>query len=125
MTSAAALHFGPEWMRAKPAARPSPLLEASPGNGSLGMGSPAHSYSSSLLSTPATRSGDGTLKYSKEEMLQIWKEASGRPELSLDVERWEGVVNEDAHEPLGLHDMDESEKKVSFWRVARSAWPPG
>ncbi|KZV95601.1 hypothetical protein EXIGLDRAFT_834204 [Exidia glandulosa HHB12029] len=115
MTSTTALHFGPEWMRAKPAARPSPLLEGSPGTGtgSLGTGSPAHSYSYSLLATPASnRPGDVSFKYSREEMLQIYKDAVSRPELSAEVERWDGVVNEDAHEPVGLHDMDEVEKKL-------------
>lgn len=107
MTSTTALHFGPEWMRAKPAARPGPLPD-----GTGGTGSPAHSYSSSLLSTPATRLGDSSYKYTKDEMLQIWKDSVNRPELSLEVERWEGVINDDAHEPVGVQEMDEAEKKL-------------
>lgn len=113
MSSTTSLHFGPEWMRAKPAHVPRPAaLDPSLG----GQGSPALSYSSSLHSLPGSKA-DAALKYSKEELLQVWKDAAIHPELSGEVERWDGVVSDDPHNPLGLIEMDEAEKKVHGLRV--------
>ncbi|KAF8634404.1 hypothetical protein AX15_000856 [Amanita polypyramis BW_CC] len=99
------MHFGPEWMRAKqhPAARvqiPS---------------SPPSTYSS-LVSMPSVpfekRDDSNPFRYSKEEMLGIYKEGPIKGGLGLEVERWEGVVREVAAEPLGLREMSEAEKKL-------------
>jgi hypothetical protein len=55
-------------------------------------------------------------KYSKDEMLQVWKDGGGRGALGLEVELWEGVVKELGGEPVGLKEMSEAEKKVSTLR---------
>jgi len=100
-------------MRAKPAhaTRPSPALD------SVGTGSPALSYASSLVSGPVAN-GSGVpgaaAKYSKDELLQIWKDSVVQPELAGDVERWDGVVSDDVHEPISLSHLDDTEKKVVY-----------
>ncbi|KAH7104504.1 hypothetical protein BKA62DRAFT_463201 [Auriculariales sp. MPI-PUGE-AT-0066] len=111
--STASLHFGPEWMRAKPAhvSRPSPAQDTS------GTGSPALSYSSSLHSIARA---DVAVKYSKEDLLQIWKDMPVQPELSSEVERWDGVVGDDVQLPLGLSEPDDNEKKILFSQTLNS-----
>ncbi|KAI0666236.1 hypothetical protein C8Q78DRAFT_1109225 [Trametes maxima] len=107
------MHFGPEWMRtkqgpARPA--PSPPLTASP--------APPGNSTYSALVTPVTapppegRDVAHPFRYSKEEMLRIYKEGGGRGGLGLEVERWEGIVREIGYDPVGLKDMSESEKKL-------------
>jgi PERQ amino acid-rich with GYF domain-containing protein len=71
----------------------------------------------SALVTPAAqepekRDESRPFRYTKEEMLRIYKEGGGRGGLNLEVERWEGVVRDVASEPAGLRDMNEAEKKV-------------
>jgi PERQ amino acid-rich with GYF domain-containing protein len=51
-------------------------------------------------------------RYTKEELLRIYKE-SPKGGLGLEVERWEGVVREIGSDPVGLREMGEGEKKVS------------
>jgi hypothetical protein len=51
-------------------------------------------------------------RYSKEEMLQVWKDGGGCGGLGLEVELWEGVVREIGGEPAGLREMGEGERKV-------------
>ncbi|KAH9850659.1 hypothetical protein C2E23DRAFT_929799 [Lenzites betulinus] len=107
------MHFGPEWMRtkrdpARPA--PSPPLTTSP--------APPGNSTYSALVTPATnpppegRDVAHPFRYSKEEMLRIYKEGGGRGGLGLEVERWEGIVREPGYDPVGLKDMSDAEKKV-------------
>ena len=45
-------------------------------------------------------------------MLRIYKEGGGKGGLGIEVERWEGVVREAGTDPIGLREMDDSEKKV-------------
>ena len=109
------MHFGPEWMRTKPhpSSRsqppPSPPLATAPISG-------ASTYSALVSPTPPTqpekRDEAHPFRYSKEEMLRIYKEGGGRGGLGIEVERWEGVVRESGTEPIGLREMDDSEKKV-------------
>ncbi|KAI0825237.1 hypothetical protein BC628DRAFT_1320734 [Trametes gibbosa] len=107
------MHFGPEWMRtkqgvARPA--PSPPLTTSP--------APPGNSTYSALVTPAThpppegRDVAHPFRYSKEEMLRIYKEGGGRGGLGLEVERWEGIVRELGYDPVGLKDMSDAEKKL-------------
>ncbi|KAI0651428.1 hypothetical protein C8Q79DRAFT_899047 [Trametes meyenii] len=107
------MHFGPEWMRTKQGpARPvpSPPLTTSP--------APPGNSTYSALVTPVTapppegRDVAHPFRYSKEEMLRIYKEGGGRGGLGLEVERWEGIVREIGYDPVGLKDMSESEKKL-------------
>jgi hypothetical protein len=58
-------------------------------------------------------------RYSKEEMLRIYRENVGKGSLGLEVERWEGVVREVASEPIGLRELSEAEKKASHSVLSR------
>ncbi|KAI0662392.1 hypothetical protein C8Q70DRAFT_557263 [Cubamyces menziesii] len=107
------MHFGPEWMRTKQGSArpaPSPPLANSP--------APPGNSTYSALVTPATnpppegRDVAHPFRYSKEEMLRIYKEGGGRGGLGLEVERWEGIVREIGYEPVGLKEMSEAEKKL-------------
>lgn len=61
---------------------------------------------------PEKRDEAHPFRYSKEEMLRIYREHSGKGGLGLEVERWEGVVREVGSDPIGLREMGEAEKKV-------------
>lgn len=107
------MHFGPEWMRTKVPSRPapSPPLATSP--------TPLTAASYSALVAPVVNSApEGRdvvrpFKYSKEEMLRIYKEGGGRSGLGLEVEIWDGIVREDGSDPVGLKEPSEVEKKVT------------
>ena len=131
MTSAASLHFGPEWMRKPNRGTPTspnpsmiPTTQTVNGNGptpapptpSTTAGS--HSSYSSLLSgttPPPDNQSDDTFpfRYSKEQMLAVWRNGGGQGELGLEVERWPGIVREIADEPMGFKEFTPDEKKVS------------
>jgi PERQ amino acid-rich with GYF domain-containing protein len=109
------MQFGPEWMRPKTQTNSrSSTREPSPPPGS----SPAGTSSYSALVTPPpavpVEMNDATnpFKYSRDEMLRIYKEGGGRGGLGLEVERWEGVVRELSSDPIGLKEMSEGDKKV-------------
>ncbi|KAI9572769.1 hypothetical protein HD554DRAFT_2285310 [Boletus coccyginus] len=110
----ATMHFGPEWMRAKPQTptrhQPSPPPTVSTVQ-QLG----ASTYSA--LVTPVAQELDKRdesrpFRYTKEEMLRIYKEGGGRGGLNLEVERWDGIVRDVSNEPTGLREMSEVEKKL-------------
>ncbi|KAH9921405.1 uncharacterized protein B0H18DRAFT_1086113 [Fomitopsis serialis] len=104
------MHFGPEWMRTKGSARPAPEppLTSAPAGTST--------YSALVAPTtngpPERRDDPNPFRYSKDEILRIYKEGGGRGGLGLEVERWEGIVREVGCEPVGLKEMSESEKKL-------------
>lgn len=111
------MHFGPEWMRAKPQtpARHQPPPSPPPQPASATQQPGASTYSA--LVTSATqelekRDESRPFRYTKDEMLRIYKEGGGRGGLNLEVERWEGIVRDIGNEPAGLRDMSEAEKKV-------------
>ena len=112
------MHFGPEWMRTKQGSRPapSPPLTTSP--------APPGNSTYSALVTPASipppegRDDAHPFRYSKEEMLRIYKEGGGRGGLGLEVERWEGIVRELGADPVSLKGMSDAEKKVGPRRRA-------
>lgn len=151
--TATSLQFGPEWMRNKQQAARSPpsmsLPGTSPPTSSSSGATPAASTYSSLLSSAAyetnrtsvpLQDGGGQqgqigataaaaaalnpFKYTKEEMLQVWRLGGGCGGLGLEVEQWEGVVKEMGGEPIGLRDMTEGERKVcvSFFSSALSGF---
>lgn len=106
------MHFGPEWMRTKQApsrANPSPPLTTSTATA-------ASSYSA--LVTPATqalpekRDLAHPFRYSKEDLIRIYREGGGKGGLGLEVERWEGIVRELGADPISFKEMSEPEKKV-------------
>ncbi|KAF8061015.1 hypothetical protein FPV67DRAFT_1632041 [Lyophyllum atratum] len=113
--SSTTMHFGPEWMRTKhqPPARsqapPSPPPTGAPASG-------ASTYSALVSPAPPQRPEKRDdvhpFRYSKEELLRIYREGGGKGGLGLEVERWEGVVREVGNEPVGLRDMGDSEKKL-------------
>lgn len=114
--TATTMHFGPEWMRTKQAPsrpNPSPPL-ASPATGTA----PAGTSSYSALVTPASqppsekRDPAHPFRYSKEDMLRIYKEGGGKGGLGLEVERWEGIVREVGSDPVSMKEMGDAEKKV-------------
>ncbi|KZS90308.1 hypothetical protein SISNIDRAFT_185714 [Sistotremastrum niveocremeum HHB9708] len=112
---ASALHFGPEWMRSKQPTQARSQNAPSPPPAAVQTG--GTSYSSILNPTPPpppteNRDSAHPFKYSKEEIIQVWKHGGGRNGLGLEVERWEGVVREVAGEPICLRDLGEVEKKV-------------
>ena len=119
------MHFGPEWMRTKqtPAARqhtiPSSPTVVSTSNSIINNAPtpPGATSYSALVTPPAPPVEDKhdiahPFKYSKAEMLRVWKEGGGGGPLPIEVERWEGVVKEVPGEPIGLREMNEAEKKV-------------
>ncbi|OBZ78994.1 hypothetical protein A0H81_00307 [Grifola frondosa] len=80
-------------------------------------GTPGASSYSALVtpaSAPSPDKRDDThpFRYTKEEMLRIYKEGGGRGGLGLEVERWDGIVREVGYDPVGLKDMGEAEKKM-------------
>ena len=113
---ATTVHFGPEWMRTKhqlpsrsqpppspPPLASAPVLGASTYSALVSPAPPLH---------PEKRDEAHPFRYSKEEMLRIYKEGGRKGGLGLEVERWEGVVREVGSEPVGLREMGDAEKKV-------------
>ncbi|KAH7929382.1 hypothetical protein BV22DRAFT_1057157 [Leucogyrophana mollusca] len=110
------MHFGPEWMRAKPhtPARSQPPPSPPP-TASNNQQTNASTYSALVAPAPqGTDKHDDArpFRYSKEEMLRIYREGGGRGGLGLEVERWEGIVHEPGSEPTALREMDDAEKKL-------------
>ncbi len=82
-------------------------------------------YSSLLANSEATASGlkgnggelngnDARLpfRYSKEQMLHVWKDGGGQGALNLEVERWPGIVRQAPVGPAGLKEWTMEERKV-------------
>lgn len=113
------MHFGPEWMRTKHQAASRLQAPPSPPPSSVNNGQQNASTYSALVSSASfsdaeTRDDTYPFRYSKEEMLRIYKEGGGKGGLGLEVERWEGVVRELGGDPVGLREMGEGEKKVNL-----------
>ncbi|KAG2754517.1 hypothetical protein P692DRAFT_201837583 [Suillus brevipes Sb2] len=113
------MHFGPEWMRAKPQTPTArPQAPPSPPPSALSNTQQTNASTYSALVTPAAalepekRDECRPFRYSKEAMLRIYKEGGGRGGLGLEVERWEGIVHEVSSEPTGLREMSDAEKKL-------------
>lgn len=106
------MHFGPEWMRTK---HQTPTRTQPPPSPPPGPTSGPSTYSA-LVSPASSQPTDKRdeahpFRYSKEELLRIYKEG-GKGGLGLEVERWEGVVREVGTDPVGLREMGDAEKKV-------------
>lgn len=104
------MHFGPEWMRKGPSrANPSPPL-ATPAIIA------ASTYSALVAPAshqpPEKPDPSNPFRYSKDDMIRIYKEGGGKGGLGLEVERWEGIVREVGSDPISLKEMTEAEKKV-------------
>ena len=110
------MHFGPEWMRTKQQTPSRPQLPPSPPSHTSNSQPNASTYSALVSPIPPSetdkRDETHPFRYSKEDMLRIYKEGGGKGGLGLEVERWEGVVRENGSEPAGLREMSEGEKKV-------------
>ncbi|KAJ8520596.1 hypothetical protein ONZ45_g2628 [Pleurotus djamor] len=113
--STTTMHFGPEWMRTK---HQSARLQPSSPLPQSGSAPTVASTYSALVSPavppqPNIQDQANPFRYSREEMLRIYKESGGRGDhLGLEVERWEGVVRDWTADPIGLKEMDEAEKKL-------------
>ncbi|OCH92679.1 hypothetical protein OBBRIDRAFT_750886 [Obba rivulosa] len=106
------MHFGPEWMRTKQGPSrpgPSPPLTAPAPPGNSSYSALVNAAANPPLETPDTIN---PFRYSKEEMLRIYKEGGGKGGLGLEVERWEGIVREVGYDPVGLKEPSEAEKKL-------------
>ncbi|KAG6381373.1 acetyl-coenzyme A transporter 1-domain-containing protein [Boletus reticuloceps] len=115
------MHFGPEWMRAKPQTLPArhqpPPSPSPPQSASATQSQQLATSTYSALVTPVAQEPDKRdesrpFRYNKDEMLRIYKEGGGRGGLNLEVERWEGIVRDVGAEPVGLREMSEVEKKL-------------
>jgi PERQ amino acid-rich with GYF domain-containing protein len=78
------------------------------------------SYSSLLTSAsppPQIKSEDENypFRYSKDQLLRVWKDGGGRGGLGLEVERWPGIVREVGGEPQGVKEMTPDERKVCLF----------
>lgn len=60
------------------------------------------------------RDGTHPFRYSRDELLNIYKESGGKFALGVDVERWEGVVREVPADPISLRELNEAERKVAL-----------
>ena len=110
------MHFGPEWMRTKQQPQARPHDPSPPPTNISQSGTSTYSALVSGVTTNGQfdkENEDHPFRYSKDEMLRIYKE-SPKQSLGLEVERWEGVVREQGSEPIALREMGEAEKKVSI-----------
>ena len=117
------MHFGPEWMRkqAIPAPRSS-QTDLHPGSTTAISGlnptvptPPTSSYSALVTSGSVhsqKRHGSHPLRYSKEEMIRIYREGV-KTALGPEVERWDGIIRDIAADPIGTKEMSDVEKRVS------------
>lgn len=127
------MHFGPEWMRKQPA----PALRSSqtdfhPGSATAISGlnptaptPPTPGYSVSVTSGAVyseKRDGGHLLRYSKEEMIRIYREGV-KPALGPGVERWDGIIREIGADPVGMKEMSDAEKRVSTLRCPHGTNP--
>jgi PERQ amino acid-rich with GYF domain-containing protein len=103
-------------MRTKPqaAARPPPPASPPPSASNAPPNASTYSALVSPAPPPEPEKHDEThpFRYSKEEMLRIYKDGGGKGGLGLEVERWEGVVREVGSDPIGVREMSDGEKKV-------------
>lgn len=104
------MHFGPEWMRKAPSrANPSPPLATPTATG-------VSTYSALVAPVshmpPEKPDPSNPFRYSKEDMIRIYKEGGGKGGLGLEVERWEGIVREVGSDPVSMKEMSDAEKKV-------------
>lgn len=113
--SSTTMHFGPEWMRTKHQA---PTRSQPPPSPPLSSVQPSGASTYSALVSPAPpaqlekRDEAHPFRYPREELLRIFREGGGKGGLGLEVERWEGVVREVGSEPIGLRELNDTEKKV-------------
>ncbi|KAJ7693585.1 hypothetical protein B0H17DRAFT_489140 [Mycena rosella] len=112
-THSSSMQFGPEWMRAKPV-KPHGPSPPPPPTTAPAAGASSYSALVSPAPPPPTEKRDEThpFRYSRDEMLKIYRDGGGKGGLGLEVERWEGIVREVGSEPVGLREMGENEKKL-------------
>ncbi|KAG6812057.1 hypothetical protein H0H92_004588 [Tricholoma furcatifolium] len=109
--SSTTMHFGPEWMRAKQTPT-RPQAPSPPPNPSSGASTYSALLSPAPPQQPEKRDETHPFRYSREELLRIYREGGGKGSLGLEVERWEGVVREVGTDPIGLREMGDVEKKL-------------
>ncbi|KAJ7293786.1 hypothetical protein C8J57DRAFT_1269996 [Mycena rebaudengoi] len=109
-----AMHFGPEWMRKQPASKPNAPGPSPPPPATAPAGASSYSALVSPAPAPAPENRDEAhpFRYSRDDMLKIYRDGGGKGGLGLEVERWEGIVRDVGSEPVGLREMGENEKKL-------------
>lgn len=105
------MHFGPEWMRKQPAAR-TPAESGPTTNTAANLNASGYSLLQTSGGNQENREEDRPFRYSKEELLQIYRDGGGSNALGADVERWDGVVRDVSMPPTAERDMTEGESKV-------------
>ena len=102
----------------KPLAAASPTSQNAPQTNGNGAPAPPGASTYSSLVAPAVPASQGKrdvarpFSYSREEMLKIWKEGGGSSALPIEVERWDGIVKEEADDPVTLRELSDVEKQV-------------
>ncbi|KIY67498.1 hypothetical protein CYLTODRAFT_375933 [Cylindrobasidium torrendii FP15055 ss-10] len=109
--TASTMHFGPEWMRKQPAAR-TPAESGPPMNTAANLNASGYSLLQMPGGNQENREEDRPFRYSKEELLQIYRDGGGSNTLGADVERWDGVVRDVSLPPTAERDMTEVESKL-------------
>ncbi|EJU00941.1 hypothetical protein DACRYDRAFT_22798, partial [Dacryopinax primogenitus] len=75
--------------------------------------------------TPVTgleEDGNRPFRYSKEQMVSVWRDGGGRGDLPIDVERWEGVTQEEGREPEAVREWNDEERR--FYAGPINSEPP-
>lgn len=88
-----------------------------PSYSSLVSGATAMNGSSAMDSGTVTSLANGAhpFRYSKEQMLGVWREGGGGAQnsvLGAEVARWPNIVRDSPTEPVGLRELSMDEKKV-------------
>lgn len=113
--------FSPEWMRKTPLIKPGSQAsetQTPPSSIHTGNGHQDATHSAGLVSIVQkqvdTSHPDSIFRYTKEDMLDIYRQSKAKHPLSLEVKRWEGIIRAIAVEPSNVRGMTESESKVVF-----------
>ncbi|KAJ7176730.1 hypothetical protein C8R46DRAFT_1213311 [Mycena filopes] len=106
------MQFDLEWMRAKPAKPHAPSPPPPPTSAPAAGASSYSALVSPAPPPPAEKDDSQPFRYSREEMLKIYRDGGGKGGLGLEVERYEGIVREAGGDPVGLREMGDSEKKL-------------
>lgn len=110
--------FSPEWMRKTASAKLGSQSNETQTqvNTHTTNGSANATYSALVSPVPPVeqekRDPSRPFRYSKEDMLRIYREGGGKGGLGLEVERWDGIVRASTVEPANIRGLTDAENKV-------------